>query len=63
MKVSIINFSVPIDAQPPLYVIAYRQRLADTLRCLRQQYPEQMTISIASLAPEQVTVLQELIQN
>jgi len=46
-----------------LFLIAHRQTLADVLRLLHQHYPELMTVSIASLAPEQVAVLQELIQN
>ena len=46
-----------------MFSIAHRQTLADVLRLLHQHYPEQMTVSITSLAPEQVAVLQELTQN
>lgn len=46
-----------------IIVIAHRQGLAKVLRLLYQHYPEQMTVSIASLLAEQVAILQGLIHN
>lgn len=40
-----------------------RQTLAGVLQLLQQQYPQQMTVSIATLAPEQMAILQDLIQS
>ena len=42
---------------------AQRQTLAGVLQLLQQQYPQQMTVSIATLAPEQMAILQDLIQS
>lgn len=46
-----------------MFLVAHRQTLADVLQLLHQHYPEQMTVAIAALAPEQVAILQGLIQN
>ena len=43
-----------------MFLIAHRRTLTDVLRLLHQHYPEQMTVAIASLAPEHVAILQAL---
>ena len=60
-----VRMFIPTGAQIYIIciIIAQRQTLAGVLQLLHQHYSEQMTVSIASLAPEQVAILQELIQS